>query len=159
MQQLLTETNTDATEHPMDLDSHANTCLVGKNALFVHVSNKKVNATEFDPTLGKVKDLDLLSAALSYDCPDTGETVILMAHQAVHVPTMTNDLLCPTQMRVNEIGIQECPKFLTQQHLDDITHTLSINQDGEELMIPLVLQGVVVSYLPTQKPTMVEYQT
>jgi hypothetical protein len=60
-------------------------------------------------------------------------------------------------MRVNEIMIQECPKFLTQ-HPDDTTHTLQINQDGEELTIPLTLRGVV-SYLSTRKPTMAEYQT
>jgi hypothetical protein len=29
--------------------------------------NKKVNVTGFDPSLGKVKDLDLVSAALAYD--------------------------------------------------------------------------------------------
>jgi hypothetical protein len=95
---MLAETHSDATEHPTDLDSHADTCVVGKNALIVHLLNKKVNVTGFDPSLGKVKDLDLVSAALAYDCPATGETVILIIHQAVHVPTMKNDLLCPMQM-------------------------------------------------------------
>jgi hypothetical protein len=55
---LLAETDTDATEHPADLDSHAGTCIVGKNALAVHLLKKKVNMTGFDQTLGKVKDPD-----------------------------------------------------------------------------------------------------
>ena len=85
----------DPTEHPTDLDSHAYTCVVGKHALIVHLLEKKVNVTGFDPAQGKVKDLDLVSAALAYDCPTTGEVSILMVHQSVHVPTMENNLLCP----------------------------------------------------------------
>ena len=120
---MLTETHTDATEHPTDLDSHADTCVVGKNAFIVRQLNKKVNVTGFDPSLGQLHDLDLVSAALAYDHPETGETVILMVHQAVHVPMMTNDLLCPMQMRVNDIAVQECPKFLIE-HPDDTSHAL-----------------------------------
>jgi hypothetical protein len=56
------------TEHPTDLDSHADTCVVGKNALIAHQLDKKVNVTGFDPTQGKVKDLNLVSAALACDC-------------------------------------------------------------------------------------------
>jgi hypothetical protein len=135
---MLAETHSDTTEHPTLLDSHADTCVVGKNAFIAHVLDKKVNVTGFDPSLGKVKNLDLVSAALAYDCPDTGKTIILMVHQAVHVPTMTNDLLCPMQMRVNEIGIQECPKFL-EHRPDDSSHAIRISQDGEDLLIPLAL--------------------
>ena len=75
------------------MDSHADTCVVDKNALIVHKLNKQVNVTGFDPSQGKVKNLDLVSAALTYDCPTSGEATILMVHQAVHVPTMENDLL------------------------------------------------------------------
>jgi hypothetical protein len=102
---MFAETRTYNTEHPTNLDSHANKCVVGKNALIVHILNKKVNVTGFDPSLGKVKDLDLVLAALAYDCPEMGETVILMIQQAVHVPMMTNGLLCPMQMISHEIGV------------------------------------------------------
>jgi hypothetical protein len=47
-------------EHSTDLDSHADTCVVGKNALIVHMLDKKVNVTGFDPAQGKVKDLNLV---------------------------------------------------------------------------------------------------
>jgi hypothetical protein len=154
---VLAETHTDVTEHPTDLDSHADTCVVGKNAFIVHLLDKKVNVTGFDPSLGKVTGLNLVSAALAYDCPETGDTVILMIHQAVHVPTMINDLLCPMQMRVNNVSIQECPKFL-EEHPNDTSHALRINQDGEEFVIPFALRGVV-SHFPTRKPTTAEYQS
>jgi hypothetical protein len=62
---LLAEINTDATEHPTGLDSHTGTCAVGKNALIVPLLNQMVNVSGFDPTLRKVKDLDLVAAALA----------------------------------------------------------------------------------------------
>jgi len=144
-------------EHPTDMDSHADTCVVGKNALIVHKLDRQVNVTGFDPSQGKVKNLDLVSAALAYDCPTTGEATILMVHQAVHVPTMENNLLCPMQMRMNDIQLNECPKFM-EQAPTDTSHTLRIFQDGEEPCIPFGLQGVT-SYFPTRKPTTLELST
>jgi hypothetical protein len=43
-----------------------------------HLLDKKVNITGFDPAQGKVKDLDLVSAALACDCTATGLVLILM---------------------------------------------------------------------------------
>ena len=147
----------DPTEHPTALDSHADTCVVGKHALIVHLLDKKVNVTGFDPTQGKVKDLDLVSAALAYDCPTTGEVTILMVHQAVHVPTMENDLLCPMQMRMSDIELRECPKFMEEQP-NDRSHTLRAVQDGDELNISLGLRGVT-SYFTTRTPPKAELAT
>jgi hypothetical protein len=144
-------------EHSTDLDSHADTCVVGKNALIVHLLDKKVNVTGFDPTQGKIKGLDLVSAALAYDCPRTGEATILMIHQAVHVPTMDNDLLCPMQMRMNDVVVNECPKFM-ETSPSDMSHALRVTQDGDELCIPFGLRGVT-SYFPTRKPTQMELAT
>jgi hypothetical protein len=144
-------------EHFTELDSHADTCVVGKHALIVHLLDKKVNVTGFDPSRGKVKDLNLVSAALAYDCPRTGEAIMLMVHQAVHVPTMENDLLCPMQMRMNDVKVNECPKFM-ETRPNDKSHTLRTTQDGEDLCIPFGLRGVT-SYFPTLKPTPLELAT
>jgi hypothetical protein len=145
----------DPTEHTTNLDiSHADTCHAGRNVLVVHVLDKKVNVAGFDPTQGKVKDLHLMSGALAYDCP-TGEVVTLMMHQVVHVPTMENDLLCPMQMRMNDVDIKECPKFL-EEHLNNTSHTLQVKSDkGDELSILFGLHGVTF-YFPTSKPTQLE---
>jgi hypothetical protein len=45
----------DPTEHPTDLDSHSDTCVVRKHALILHTLNKKVNITGFDPRKAKFK--------------------------------------------------------------------------------------------------------
>jgi hypothetical protein len=104
----------DPTEHPTKLDSHANNCIARKSALIVRLSDKKVNVTGFDPLKCEVANLDLVSAALACNCPATAEGIMLMVHQAIHVPTMENDLLCPMQMRMNHTKVQDCPKFVEE---------------------------------------------
>ncbi len=148
----------DPTEHPTNLDSHANTCVVGEHVLIDHVLDKKVNVTGFDPSQGKVKDLDLASAALACHCPTTGEVNVLMAHQSVHVPTMENDLLCPMQMRMNDVELHECPKCMEDKP-SDMSHSLRLtNEHGEALCTPFTLRGVTSTF-PTRKPTRAEFAT
>jgi hypothetical protein len=65
---------------------------------------------------------------------------------------MENDLLCPMQMRMNNVNMQECSKFL-EEHPNDKSHTLRVKSDeGDELCIPFGLHGVT-SYFPACKPT------
>ena len=104
-----------------------------------------------------MKDLNLVSAALAHDCPATGEPIILMVHQAVHVPTMTKDLLCPMQMRVNDVELCECPKFM-EDSPSDTSHSLKVTQDGDDFWIPCGIRGVT-SCFPARKPSQNEFAT
>ena len=61
------------------------------------------------------------------------------------------------QMRMNDIDLHECPKFM-EQRPNDRSHTLCSNQDGDELLISLALRGVT-SYFPTRKPMKAELST
>ena len=62
------------------------------------------------------------------------------------------------QLRVNDIEVNERPKFLTRS-LTDSSHAIIIPSKGcnMRLTIPLSLKGVT-SYFPTRKPTMEEYK-
>jgi hypothetical protein len=97
-----------ADEHPTDLDSHADTCVIDKHCLVTHVYDKTVSVTGYDPKLGSMKGMQIIAAALAYVDPSSGETLILRAHQAVHIPTMSNNLLCPMQMRLNDVIVDDC---------------------------------------------------
>ena len=90
-------------EFQTELDSHANTCVVGHNCLITHTYDKRVNVLGYDPKLGSMKNMNIVLAALAYDDPTSGEPVILRVHQAVHIPSMSNNLLCPMQLRLNDV--------------------------------------------------------
>jgi hypothetical protein len=146
----------DTEESTTELDNHADTCVVGNNALIVFDSQTPVSVTGFDKLKSTV--YQMVTAALAYDDPRTGETVILVIHQAIHVPHLTHNLLCCMQMRMNDVEVDECPKFLARNPTDK-SHALTIPGDtsGDFYTIPLSLKGVT-SYFPTRKPTMNEYE-
>ena len=81
------------TESQTDLDSHADQCAVGSNSLRVHDYEKPFNVSGYNPSGPIAKDLKTVSAALAYDDPVSGETVILLVHQAIYIPELTHNLL------------------------------------------------------------------
>jgi hypothetical protein len=107
-------------EYSTELDSHADTCVVGRNCLITHTYDKKVNVSGYGPKLGSMKGMSIVSAAVAYDNPSCDEMVILRIHQAVHILTMANNLLCPMQLRVNDVMVDEHPKFLHHHPTDTI---------------------------------------
>ena len=62
------------------------------------------------------------------------------------------------QLRVNDIEVNERPKFLTHSPTDS-SHVIIVPSEGCDvrLTIPLSLKGLT-SYFPTRKPTMEEYK-
>ena len=51
-------------------------CSICSNVLVTHIHERKVNISPYDPTLGDVKDLNVVNTAVAYDCPITGEVII-----------------------------------------------------------------------------------
>ena len=84
-----------------ELDSHADTCVVSKNALIAHSYGGTVTVTGYDPILGQVTNLDIVIAQVAYELLNLSDVVLLNINQCVHVPTMKNNLLCPMQLRMN----------------------------------------------------------
>ena len=143
-----------------DLDSHADQCAVGHNALIlVHDYDRPVTVTGYDPTGPVSKGLRTVSVALAYDDPVSGETVILLVNQAIHIPDISHkNLLLTMQVRLNDVRINDCPRFLSE-NVSDVTHSIVIpDEDSDQpYIIPLALQGVTSTF-PTRKPTREEFE-
>jgi len=136
-----------------ELDSHADTCVSGKDSLVIHDFDRPVNITGYDPNQPVAKALRTVNAALTYDDPVNGEVIILVVHQAVHIPHLSHNLLSPFQMRLNDVTVNN-PRFLTDNPTET-THTLSV---PGKYVIPLDLFGVSSGF-PTRKPTEQEYDS
>ena len=142
-----------------DLDSHAEACVLGRNCLIFQDYNKTVTVTGYDPS-GPTISARTVSGALAYDDPKSGTPMILVIHQAIHIPTLDNNLLCPMQLRLNDVIVNETPKFLCKNPSDH-SHALIISKeenDYEKLIVPLDLFGVV-SGVMTRKPTVEEVES
>jgi len=149
--------NLDVTEVNTDLDSHADQCVVGRNALIVYDYDKPVNIVGYDPNGPVEPSLSTVSAALAYDCPTTGSTIILIVNQAIHNPKLDHNLLSTFQMRLNEVMVNDIPKCLTDSPTER-THAIIVTdpETNYELLIPLSIRGVTSTF-PTRKPTQQEY--
>ena len=147
------------TESQTDLDSHADQCAVGSNSLIVHDYEKPINVSGYNPSGPGGVNLKTLSAALAYDDPISGETTILLVHQAIYIPAISHNLLSTMQVRLNDVIVNDTPRFLTDT-VTDHTHSLLIptETDDSPYVIPLSLQGVT-SYFPTRKPTIEEFES
>ena len=80
---------------------------------------------------------------------------MLVFHQAIMVPNVNSNLLCPNQMRANNLRVQSI--ILTNQQKTTIV-VPDVDSTGEGLRIPLSIYGVV-SYFPSRKLMVEEYES
>jgi hypothetical protein len=126
---------------------------IGKHCLIIHETSRYVDVTPFHPSLPNLKGCPIISGALAYDDPETGATHIMVIHQAIYFDHLENNLISPMQLRMNDLSIDECPKFLSPVPSDE-TH--SIHFPRKDLRISLSLHGTI-QYFPARKPTPQEY--
>ena len=124
--------------------------------MITHDFERPVTVTGYDKVVA-TKNARTVSAAIAYDSHE-GRTSVLNINQAIHIPGLKDNLLCPMQLRLNDVLVSEIPKFL-QPNPTKYTHAIHIPEDtdADELLIPLSLQGVT-SVFPTRKPTIAEYE-
>ena len=131
-----------------ELDSHADSPVVGKNAIILYKTDMTVNVTPFSDDFGMMPEVPVVHAAVAYDCPVTGLTSILIINNALYIAEMEHNLLPPIMMRLNGIMVDECPKFLSPNPTVD-SH--SIFFPTEKVRFPLELNGTT-SFIPTRRP-------
>ncbi len=108
----------------MELDSHADTCVLGCDALILLNYNRPVIVKGYDPSLD-IKTYATVSGVLAYDDPVTGEVYHLVINQAIHIPHLNHHLLCPMQCRVSDVVVDNTPKILASDPTDNM-HALTI---------------------------------
>ncbi len=146
-------------ETTLELDSHADTCVLGHDALIFLDFDRPVCVQGYDPTLG-TKTFVTVSGALAYDDPITGKVFHLVVNEAIHIPHLDHHLLCPMQCRVNDVTAVDTPKFLVHDPADQ-THALTLEDPGhpaQTVTLPLALRGVT-SLLNVRAPTLDEWNS
>ena len=105
------ETRTSLLEQRTELDSHADTCVVGHNtALLIHGYETPVHVQGYNEAVGEKSNCRIISAVVAYDHPATREVYMLVIHQAILISDMPNNLVCPMQLRDNGLSVNDEPK-------------------------------------------------
>jgi len=113
------------------------------------MSGHAVSMPGFDSSLGTMGNRRIVRAAAACNDPDTGEATVFEIHQTIEIPTMDHNLLCPMQIKHNDVMMDECPKHLATDPMNNHHATTTPNGD-ESHMIPLSLRAVT-SHFPTKK--------
>jgi hypothetical protein len=98
-----------------ELDSHADTCCFGHDALLLYEDlSKHAQVTPFMPSLGTATNVPIALVAVAYDCPRTYSTYILIFHQVLYMQDLPHALRNPNQLRLNGLTVNDIPlSFLT----------------------------------------------
>ncbi len=133
----------------VELNSHADTCVVGSNVLVVHNHEHFVDVYGFDKETWHANACTI-DATIVYKDPVTHLTVILMINHAIKINSMHNILFCPMQCCVQGTTVNECHKFLSVSSAKD-NHALLVhdpNGCSPPLTIVLSLEGIPVTSGP-----------
>lgn len=132
-----------------ELDSHANMFVVGAQAFVIQHSGRHAEVNAFSDEVDKLTQVPIVDACFAYDCPRSLKTYLLIARNALHVPSMDHNLVPPFLLREAGIDVRDVPKI----HCHEATvedHSLYFADSN--LRIPLKLNGVF-SYFPTRALT------
>ena len=127
--------------------------VIGRNAYILSKIGETVDVAPFTPDYKPIS-VELVEAALKYECPYSGKVKILIIRRGLHVPSMTHNLSPPFMLREAGIHINEVPKI----HLTSPTeeyHAITFQETN--FRIPLALHGTF-SYFPTSKPSIQELE-
>jgi hypothetical protein len=115
-----------------ELDSHADTCVVGEEtALVIHDYEQPVRVFGYDESIGQATNYKTVSAVIAYVHPETGETYMLTIHQAILIPQMKANLLSPMQLRDNDLRVNDEPKYMALNPSND-HHAIVIPGKGDD---------------------------
>ena len=131
-----------------ELDSHANIPVLGMHCYVISDVGKTATVQPYRPDYDPM-DVPLVHAAVRYDCPYSGTTYILVVRNALHVPTMTHNLIPPFMMREVGITVNDVAKIHLQNPTSD-DHCIIFHNNS--FKIPLLLRGTF-SYFDSAKPS------
>ena len=104
--------STSASTSRTELDYHANSPVVGKNGIILYKTEMTVNVTPFSDEFGMMLKVTVVHVAVAHDCPITSNSIIIIINNALYIREIEHNLLPPIMMRLNELLVDECPKFL-----------------------------------------------
>jgi hypothetical protein len=123
------------------------------------MNDRTIVVEGYVPSLG-TKTYATVSGGLAYDDAATGKVYHLVINQAIHIPHLDHHLLCPMQCQVNDVIVNDMPKFLTSDPTDH-THALYIkdpDHPAQTVILPLALQDVTL-LLNVRAPTLDEWNS
>ena len=79
----------------IELDSHANMVVLGSKSFIFESTSRTCNVIPFDPNLGVTNKILIVDGAITYECPYTGESIVLILRNSLHMPHLKHNIIAP----------------------------------------------------------------
>ena len=135
----------------LELDYHANMMVFGTNCYVISRSGRCADVNAWSQNVGKMDAVSIVDAAVIYEHPYTHKKYLLIARNALYVPSMKHHLVPPFILREAGLIVNDTPKCQVQGLVTEEHH--SIYSRENDLKIPLSLKGTF-SYFNTRAPTL-----
>ena len=132
-----------------ELDSHANMIVAGEQAYVFSESGVNANVRAFSDEASGMQGVPIVDCMWAYDCAYSGLTYMLVARNALSVPSMDHNLFPAFILREAGLVVNETAKI----HCDNPSvENHSIFDEESGLRIPLSLNGIF-SVFQTRAPS------
>ena len=144
--------NADDVDTRTELDSHADTCVAGRNTLLISDDGRQVTVHPYSGEYKPIQDVSIATVATMWIHPDDGQPYILVIHEALYFGDRVDvTLLNPNQLRANGVKVEDVPRQFDPKSSHSIYHPTA------KLRIPLSLDGISSGFV-SRKPTWAEYE-
>jgi hypothetical protein len=133
----------------MELDSHADTVVLGRNTVVLHYTGRECDVSHYSDTYKSITGVPIVTGATAWTCQFSGTTYILVFNEALWMGEVLDySLINPNQLRQFGVVVQDNPFSADEMH---------IATEDESLFIPLTSQGTTI-FMNTRTPTDKELQ-
>ena len=100
----------DPIEGANELDTHADTCVLGRNFIITQYSGRECDVLPYSDAYEAVTGVPIVTGATAWTDQETGETWIIVIHEAIWMAdTMPHSLINPNQLRAFGVDVEDNP--------------------------------------------------
>ena len=132
------------------MDSHADTVVAGANCIILNYTGKECDVSAYQDDYTPVQNVPIVTAATAWQSHETGQTYILVFHEALWMgDSMQDTLINPNQLRHYGTNVQDNPMP---------NYPLSIITADHEFSMEMQMNGTIV-YFDSHPPSDRELST
>ena len=138
------------------MDGGADTCLDGKEHLFLEYTERVANVVGFDD--GMTKTNLHIGTSITVARSTCGNDVLLLKNEAIDHTGQSNSMLSVNQVRSYGIDIDDCPtQFQVDGRFGRQSMIVGVDEDGDTIEIPFDFSNNLINY-GIREPTMKELE-
>lgn len=138
----------DGTMSRNEMDTHADTCVAGKNWKIMSYTDVVCEVSPFTDHYDSIKEVPIVTACTVWTDQKSGKEYLLVGEQFLWFgSSLEHSLINPNQIRANYLQVQDNP-FNADAGISGIT------DGGDDVFIPFDAAGTIISFesrVPTQE--------